>query len=94
MSQGRGLEFKPYVVARRTSLSGQSSETDTDAGFDLTYSFTANLRAALTVNTDFADTEVDDRQLNLGRFPIRFPEKRDFFLEGSAVLAGDCRATS
>ena len=87
LSQGRGLEFKPYVAARRTHLAGREAETETDLGFDFTYSITPKLRAALTVNTDFADTEVDERELNLGRFPVRFPEKRDFFLEGSSVFA-------
>src|SRR6185295_18843960 len=44
---------------------------------------TPQLRANVTINTDFAQTEVDDRQVNLTRFPLFFPEKRDFFLEGS-----------
>jgi hypothetical protein len=45
--------------------------------------WTPQLRSQLTLNTDFAQTEVDDRQVNLTRFPLFFPEKRDFFLEGS-----------
>ena len=44
---------------------------------------TPELRANFTLNTDFAETEVDDRRVNLTRFPLRFPEKRDFFLDGS-----------
>ena len=54
-----------------------------DAGFDLFYNVTPELRANFTLNTDFAETEVDNRRVNLTRFPLRFPEKRDFFLDGS-----------
>src|SRR4030095_11888801 len=52
-------------------------------GLELFYNVTPQLRSTLTINTDFAQTEVDDRQVNLTRFPLFFPEKRDFFLEGS-----------
>lgn len=86
ITQGRGLEFRPYVTGRWRQFAGQSGQFKKDGGFDLTYSLTANLRAALTVNTDFADTEVDERQVNLGRYPLFFPEKRSFFLEGSSVF--------
>lgn len=95
LSQGVGLEIQPYALVRHSHFSGVDAETDTEWGLDVTYSLTPNLRAALTINTDFADTEVDNRRLNLGRFPIRFPEKRDFFLEGSSVFSfpGDNRVT-
>jgi hypothetical protein len=52
-------------------------------GIDFFYNLTPQLKANLTINTDFAQTEVDDRQVNLTRFPLFFPEKRDFFLESS-----------
>ena len=55
-----------------------------DAGLDVFYKVTPQLTAALTVNTDFAETEVDERQVNLTRFPLFFPEKRDFFLDGTS----------
>lgn len=88
-SQGLGLELTPYGLSKldRTWTESGTRTTDLtyDAGFDLSYNFTPNLRAALTVNTDFAETEVDDRRVNLTRFPLQFPEKRDFFLEGSSV---------
>jgi hypothetical protein len=58
-----------------------------DAGFDLSYNVTPSLRAALTVNTDFAEVETDQRRVNLTRFPLFFPERRDFFLEGSGVFS-------
>ncbi len=88
VSQGLGMEFTPYGLTK-SDRSWRESGLDTDmvydAGFDLSYSITPNLRAAVTVNTDFAETEVDDRRVNLTRFPLQFPEKRDFFLEGSGV---------
>ncbi len=52
-------------------------------GLDAFYQITPSLKAALTINTDFAQTEVDQRQINLTRFSLFFPEKRDFFLDGS-----------
>jgi hypothetical protein len=91
MSQGLGLEVVPYTLASGTRSwadDGEvvSSDPTADAGFDVTYSLTTNLRASATVNTDFAETEVDERRVNLTRFPLRYPEQRDFFLEGSGVF--------
>ena len=57
--------------------------SDPDAGLDLFYNPTPGVRANLTVNTDFAQTEVDQRQVNLTRFSLFFPERRDFFLDGA-----------
>src|SRR5690606_9727215 len=57
-----------------------------DAGFDAFYSVTPQLRAVATVNTDFAQTEVDQRQVNLTRFSLLFPERRNFFLDGSTFF--------
>jgi hypothetical protein len=84
-SQGVGLDVKPYVIGTYTSApgSGRSSVVDATGGGDLFYNLTPLLKANLTINTDFAQTEVDDRQVNLTRFPLFFPEKRDFFLDGS-----------
>ncbi len=90
-SQGIGLELVPYAIVQ----SGREYDVDEDeefkdssgdVGFDINYNITPSLRASLTYNTDFAQTEVDIRQINLTRFPLRFPEKRDFFLEGSSIL--------
>ena len=88
MSQGTGLEVTPYGVTgwRYIPDNDDAVSYDADAGFDITYSFTSSLRGALSVNTDFAEVEVDQRRVNLTRFPLFFPEKRDFFLEGSAVF--------
>lgn len=72
----RPFSMKPYVKG------SYESETDFDGGLDLRYQFRTNLTLDLTYNTDFAETEVDRFQANLTRFPLFFPEKREFFLEG------------
>jgi hypothetical protein len=83
VSQGRGLDIKPYVIGNyRDTTSAAASTYKGNTGLDFLYSVTPQLKANLTINTDFAQTEVDDRQVNLTRFPLFFPEKRDFFLEG------------
>ncbi|MBT8315837.1 MAG: carbohydrate binding family 9 domain-containing protein [Maribacter sp.] len=90
-SQGIGLEAVPYVIAQAgkeyDDETGEYANNESaDMGFDINYNITSQLKASFTYNTDFAQTEVDDRQINLTRFPLRFPEKRDFFLEGSSIL--------
>lgn len=89
VSQGIGLDLKPYVVARGSSAPGRDLPAFTgeaDAGLDLFYNLTPSLRANFTVNTDFAQTEVDQRRVNLTQFSLFFPEKRDFFLDGSTFF--------
>ena len=89
ISQGLGLDLKPYVVGSFSSAPGrgQSAADPTgDLGIDAFYNLTPALRANLSVNTDFAETEVDVRRVNLTRFPLFFEEKRDFFLEGSSFF--------
>ncbi len=89
VSQGLGLDVKPYLVGTLDSELGPGEPTndgDADVGVDLFYNLTPGLRANLTVNTDFAQTEVDQRRVNLTRFSLFFPEKRDFFLDGSTFL--------
>ncbi|MSR22788.1 MAG: hydrolase [Gemmatimonadetes bacterium] len=87
VSQGHGLDVKPYVAAVTFDAPGGPSpaprRTSRDVGLDLFYSFAPTLKGNLTINTDFAQTEVDQRLVNLTRFPLRFPEKRDFFLDGA-----------
>src|SRR4029450_745080 len=63
------------------------TEHETDLSLDVTQRLGTNTLASLTVNTDFAETEVDTRRTNLTRFPLVFPEKRTFFLEGSDIFA-------
>ena len=89
LSQGVGLDFKPYVVGNVSSAPGRGnpgSEFDGDVGFDTFYNVTPALRLNVSVNTDFAETEVDERRVNLTRFPLFFEEKRGFFLEGSSYF--------
>ena len=82
ISQGIGLDLVPYFTTG-ISKNDDGSSTIIDGGIDLFYQITPSLKAALTVNTDFAQTEVDSRQINLTRFSLFFPEKRDFFLDGA-----------
>ncbi len=89
ISQGLGLDVKPYLVGTLNSAPGRGDPRvhgDADVGVDLFYNLTPGLRANLTVNTDFAQTEVDQRRVNLTRFSLFFPEQRDFFLDGSTFL--------
>ena len=90
ISQGMGLEGVPYLAARRLKIrddDGLKTNYEGDFGFDLNYNITPGLKASFTYNTDFAETEVDTRRINLTRFPLFFPEKRDFFLEGSSIYS-------
>ena len=86
VTQGRSLDIKPYLVGTFESFPGRDGVGDrreTQAGVDLFYNITPSLRTNLTVNTDFAQTQVDARQTNLTRFSLLFPEQRDFFLDGA-----------
>jgi hypothetical protein len=88
INQGLGITFRPYALASiyRNASDSNNFSNDLNAGFDLYKNITPNLVAAITYHTDFAETEVDDRQLNLTRFPLFYPEKRTFFLEGSDIF--------
>ena len=83
ISQGIGLDISPYAIGGMNTQKGTDNTYHADAGLDLFYQITPKLKASLSINTDFAETEVDDRQINLTRFSLYFPEKRDFFLDGS-----------
>jgi hypothetical protein len=89
ISQGVGLDVKPYLVGNVSSAPGRGRSdalSTGDVGVDAFYNLTPALRANISVNTDFAETEVDQRRVNLTRFPLFFEEKRDFFLEGSSFF--------
>jgi len=93
LEQGFGLDLRPYGLTRWThsETSGPDDMQEDDdlflkLGGDAFYRITPALTASLTINTDFAETEVDDRQVNLTRFPLFFPEKRDFFLEDASLF--------
>ncbi len=84
LRQGRGIEASPYVLGRMREGFGDGPRAWQGAmGGEFTYRITPQLAAVLTVNTDFAETEVDARQVNITRFPLFFPERRAFFLEGA-----------
>jgi hypothetical protein len=85
---GTGITFKPYGAVRglQDHLQPGGWDTQWDGGFDIYKNFTPNFIGAFSYNTDFAETEVDERRLNLTRFPLYFPEKRTFFLEGSQIF--------
>ena len=83
-SSTRNLKITPYGLFR-TGRGGaiDGTETDTEFGFDAKYSITPSLTLDLTYNTDFAQVEADEQQVNLDRFNLFFPEKRPFFLENA-----------
>ena len=83
MSQGFGLDIRPYGLVGINQKKGEKNELVYDFGGDIFYQIGSGLNAALTINTDFAQTEVDSRQVNLTRFALFFPEKRQFFLDGA-----------
>jgi hypothetical protein len=85
IKQGTGITIRPYGLASETKdfAMGRPTDWKADTGIDVYKNFTPNFVGAVSVNTDFAETEVDERQINLTRFPLFFPEKRTFFLEGS-----------
>ena len=87
---GNNLEVKPYgiggVSTNAEATPPTSNEGDGDVGLDVKYGLTRNLTADLTYNTDFAQVEVDEQQVNLTRFSLFFPEKREFFLEGRGIF--------
>jgi hypothetical protein len=83
ITQGIGLDISPYLVTGFDNKQGEKTDPRLTGGVDMFYQITPSLRSSLTINTDFAETEVDDRQINLTRFSLHFPEKRDFFLNGA-----------
>jgi hypothetical protein len=87
---GKNIELKPYAVGRvttdRLKTPAVSNDVGGDIGGDVKYGITPNLTADFTVNTDFAQVEIDEQQVNLTRFSLFFPEKREFFLEGRGIF--------
>ena len=94
----RNIELKPYALAGVTTdttvTPRRTNDGDARAGADIKYGVTQNLTADVTINTDFAQVEVDEQQVNLTRFNLFFPEKRDFFLENLGVSAFAGRASA
>ena len=82
--------MKPYVLSDlatdRNAVPRVSNDISGNVGVDVKYGVTQNLTADLTINTDFAQAEADEQQVNLTRFSLFFPEKRDFFLENAGLF--------
>jgi hypothetical protein len=87
----RNLDLKPYVTSSLTSDGTTrprvANAVDGDVGLDVKYGITQNVAADLTVHTDFAQVEADEQQVNLTRFSLFFPEKREFFLENQGTFS-------
>jgi len=87
LQQGMGLDIVPSATAASSrSFAANTEQTDLEPSLDVSYRLTPQLNASLTLNTDFSATEVDDRQVNLTRFSLFFPEKRDFFLREADIF--------
>ena len=84
--QGRNLYFKPYLSTPIVRREEDDIDFLPDVGLDVKYGLTPGLTLDLTVNTDFAQVEADEQQINLTRFSLFFPEKREFFLENSSIF--------
>lgn len=87
LEQGIGLDVKPALsLSQAHDRDRDENDFDPEPSLDVFYRFTPSLAGALTFNTDFGATEVDERQVNLGRFNLFFPEKRDFFLQDAGIF--------
>ena len=83
---GRNIRVKPYALTSSNTVGRLGTDGDFDAGLDVKYGVTSGLTWDFTVNTDFSQAEADEQQINLSRFSLFFPEKRDFFLENSGIF--------
>jgi uncharacterized protein DUF5916 len=94
----KNLEVKPYATSRLTSdrlaVHPVDNDVSSDLGLDVKYGLTQNLTSDFTVNTDFAQVEADEQRVNLTRFSLFFPEKREFFLENAGLFGFGGAATS
>ena len=99
LRRGRYMEVKPFAITGRSTTgrageAGGATETLNDLGLDFKYSVTPNLTLDATLNPDFAQVEADNVQINLTRFSLFFPEKREFFLERAGLFGfGDSEET-
>ncbi len=88
---GRNFEIKPYAIGRVTTdqvaQPAVANDPDGDVGVDVKYAVTRSLTLDATINTDFAQVEEDEQQVNLTRFNLFVPEKREFFLEGQGIFS-------
>ncbi len=87
LKQGLGLDINPYAIGKyQKDYDANDSDLLGEFGIDVRYRLTPSLTALASANTDFAETETDIRQVNFTRFPLFFPEKRQFFLEDSGIF--------
>jgi hypothetical protein len=87
IEQGLGLDVKPLFAATyRTDRRNSDTDRIGQPSLDAFYRVTPGVTASLTVNTDFSEAPVDERQINLGRFDLFFPETRDFFLQDAGIF--------
>jgi len=88
LHMGGNVEIQPYVMGglQHDADSGNDLKTTGDLGLDAKVALTGNLSMDITLNTDFAQVESDQEQVNLSRFSLYFPEKREFFLEGAEIF--------
>src|SRR4051794_30043708 len=88
---GRNFELKPYgssgFATDQASPPGAETDKKVEGGIDVKMGITDGVTADVTYNTDFAQVEEDEQQVNLTRFSVLFPEKRDFFLEGQGIFS-------
>ena len=93
-SKLRNLQISPYFLGQSEQAGGVAgTQSSTEVGFDIKYSITPSLTLDATYNTDFAQVEADEQQMNLDRFSLFFKEKRPFFLENAAQFSvGDEKA--
>ncbi|MEQ1579966.1 MAG: DUF5916 domain-containing protein [Steroidobacteraceae bacterium] len=86
-NQGIGLDLVPSIsLKQQRTFDPANTDRSVEPSLDVFYKITPALTAALTINTDFSATEVDDREVNLTRFGLFFPEKRAFFLQGADIF--------
>jgi hypothetical protein len=87
LDPGLGLDVVPSIaVSQQKTYEPSTTDSETNPSLDVFYRVTPSLNASLTINTDFSAAEVDDRQVNLTRFSLFFPEKRDFFLNDADLF--------
>lgn len=87
LRRGRYMELKPFAIAGAQKNADEDVDVLDDLGVDFKYAVTSNLALDLTYNTDFAQVEADNVQINLTRFTLFFPEKREFFLERAGLFS-------
>ena len=84
--QGRNLKIKPYGISKSFDTASSKRSQAVDAGLDVKYGLTESMTVDLGYRTDFSQVEADQQQINLTRFNLFFPEKREFFLENSGIF--------